>query len=98
MSTRLGILKEYCLKKGLLKVARGYVVSRLIIYKWDKVVKERMRQASEKLKPEKRNITVEQQNKKLKEEIKRLINLLQKDKKKFYLELDSRFRINRNNR
>jgi len=81
---KIRILKEYWREGNLSEVARRNKVNRMSIYKWEKVAEEGMRKELSKLKPGKRNISIEQQNKKLKEQIKRLINFIHKEKKRYF--------------
>lgn len=84
---KIRILKEYWREGNLSEVARRNKVNRMSIYKWEKVAEEGMRKELSKLKPGKRDISIEQQNKKLKEQIKRLINFIHKEKKDIFDEI-----------
>lgn len=79
---KVEIVKEYWRNGNASEVARQHNVHRLSIYKWERLAERGMREALKNSKPGKRNITIEQQNKKLKEQIKKLINVLQKTEKK----------------
>lgn len=79
---KMEILKDYWRSGNLSKVAQENGTNRASVYKWDRVVEGRILEELKKLKPGKRNVSVEQQNERLKQQIKKLINILHKKEEK----------------
>jgi predicted RNA-binding Zn-ribbon protein involved in translation (DUF1610 family) len=75
---KVEIVKEYWREGNLSEVARKHNVNRMSIYKWEQLAEDGIKGALKDLKPGKRDVTIEQQNEKLKGQIGKLINVLQK--------------------
>jgi len=83
--TKMEVLKEFWRCGNLSMVANKYGVNRASIYKWKEIAEKSMLENLKELTPGKRHVTVEQQNNKLKEQVKNLLDILHKERKEIFM-------------